>query len=100
VSSGSVRIHPAALEEVEAATIWYRQRSHRAAEIFLTELERAIEQIEYGPHRFPTYESGTRRAALRKFPFLIVFRETADGAEIVAVSHGRRRPGYWRDRLD
>ena len=61
--------------------------------MFLNDFERASEQIEQGPHRFPPYEFGTRRAALRKFPFLIVFREKADGAEIVAVPHGRHRPG-------
>jgi hypothetical protein len=36
---------------------------------------------------------------LRRFPFVIVFRETAFGLEIIAVAHGHRRPGYWRDRL-
>jgi hypothetical protein len=35
---------------------------------------------------------------LRRFPYLIVFREGMEGIEIVAVAHGRRRPGYWRDR--
>jgi len=68
--------------------------------MFFNELAHAIDQIERNPRQFPLDESGTRRSVLRKFPFLIVFRETADGLEIVAVSHGRRRPGYWRDRLE
>ena len=36
---------------------------------------------------------------LRRFPLVIVFRKTAAGVEIIAVAHGRRRPGYWRERL-
>ena len=98
MSSASVRIHPAALEEAEAASEWYRQRSVRAAEMFLDELDRAIERIGDHPGQFPEYAFGTRRIVLQRFPYLVVFRETAAGVEIIAVAHGRRRPGYWRDR--
>jgi hypothetical protein len=37
--------------------------------------------------------------ALRRFPFTIIFREADAGVEIIAIAHGHRRPGYWRDRL-
>jgi hypothetical protein len=46
VISEPVRIHPAALEEAEAAVIWYGSRSQRAAELFLDELDLAIAQIQ------------------------------------------------------
>jgi len=68
--------------------------------MFLEELDRAIERITRQPHLFSEYESGTRRVMLRRFPYLLVFREGSGGAEIIAVAHGRRRPGYWRDRLE
>ena len=99
MSIESVRIHPAALEEAAAATDWYAQRSRRAAERFLDELERALDQIARNPARYPLHEFGTRRMVLRRFPFVIVFRQTDAGLEIIAVAHGRRRPGYWRGRL-
>jgi len=94
-----VRIHPAALEEVEAATDWYAQRSRRAAERFVDELDLAIDQIARNPAQYPLREFGTRRTVLQRFPFVIVFRKAAAGVEIIAVAHGRRRPGYWRARL-
>ncbi|HEY1183221.1 MAG TPA: type II toxin-antitoxin system RelE/ParE family toxin [Bryobacteraceae bacterium] len=100
MSSQAVRIHPAALEEAEAATEWYRQRSVRAAEMFLDEIDRAIERIGGHSGEFPEYAFGTRRMVLQRFPYLVVFRETAAGVEIIAVAHGRRRPGYWRDRVE
>jgi len=96
----SLRIHPAALEEAAAATNWYAQRSRRAAERFLDELDRAIDQIAQNPAQCASYEFGTRRMVLRRFPFVIVFREASDGVEIIAVAHARRQPGYWRDRLE
>jgi len=90
VTGGSVQIHPAALEEAEAATDWYRQRSMRAAEMFVQELDRAIEAIGRNPRQYSTYEFGTRRMILRRFPYLVVFRETAAGVEIICS--GSRTP--------
>jgi plasmid stabilization system protein ParE len=87
------------LEEAEAATEWYLQRSPRAAQMFADELDRVIERIGRHPGQAPDYAFGARAMALRRFPYLVVFRETAAGLEIIAVAHGRRRPGYWRDRV-
>jgi plasmid stabilization system protein ParE len=95
----SVSIHPAALEEAVAATEWYAKRSPRAAGLFLDEIDDAIGRISGHPEQFPSFDSGTRRAVLRRFPFLIVFREATGSVEIIAVAHGRRKPGYWRDRI-
>jgi len=89
----------AAFAEAEAAFEWYRQRSERAAARFLDELDRAIEQISSSPNRFPIFEFGTRRMLLRRFPYFVVFRETVTQLQVVAVAHGHRRPGYWRDRI-
>ena len=95
----SVQIHPAALEEAEGAADWYAERSRRAAEAFLNELDRATRQIAEHPERFPAFEFGTRRIVLHKFPYVLVYRESDTSLEIIAVAHGRRRPGYWRNRV-
>ena len=94
-----VEIHPEALEEAEAATDWYARRSPRAARAFVAELGSAIVRISEHPEQFPVFEYGTRRIMLHKFPYRVVFRETPAAVVIVAVAHGRRRPGYWRGRV-
>ena len=76
-----------------------RQRSRRAADAFLSEIDCIAQQISENPERFPAFEHGTRRMLFRRFPYSIVFRETAAGVEIVAVAHGHRVPGYWRYRV-
>jgi len=58
----------------------------RAAEMFLDELDHAIERIGDHPAQFPEYAFGTRRMVLQRFPYLIVFRETAAGVEVIAES--------------
>ncbi len=95
----SLRIHPAALEEAEAAVDWYARRSRRAAGMFLDELDRAMDLIGQHPEQYPRHDFGTRRIVLRRFPFVIIFRKAVAGVEIIAIAHGRRRPGYWRERL-
>ena len=100
MSSATVRIHPAALREAEAATEWYRRRSIRAAAMFLDEIDRAIERIAGHSEHSPEYPFGTSRVVLQRFPCLVVFRKTTADMEIIAVAHGRRRPVYWRDRVE
>lgn len=64
----------------------------------MSELDRAIELIAEGPIQWASYVAGTRRLAMRRFPYLVVFREVEGVVQILAVAHVRRRPGYWKDR--
>ena len=93
-----VRFHPAAAEEAEAAYRWYRERSPSASSAFLAALERAVLLISEAPERPASYLHATRRVLLRRFPFMIVYRVAGDEVQVIAVAHGRRRPGYWRAR--
>jgi hypothetical protein len=67
--------------------------------MFPGELDLAIDQIRQNPEQYSLYEFGARRMVLRRFPFVIVFRSVAAGVEIIAIAYGRRRSGYWRERL-
>ena len=94
-----IRVHPEAQREAEATVEWYGQRSPHAAARLVVELRSALERIQQSPNQFPQLAFNTRRKVLGRFPYLVVFRETTSEIEIVAVAHGRRRPGYWRERL-
>jgi toxin ParE1/3/4 len=93
-----VEFHPDAVLEALSAFAWYRDRNDSAAEAFLAELDRAVQLISESPIRWPIHVHGTRRFLLRRFPFGVVYRELGETLQIVAVAHGRRRPGYWKDR--
>lgn len=93
-----IDLHPAAVKEARAAYRWYVRRSAGAAERFQAALEAALEQIAQSPDRWPTHLHGTRYRLLRHFPFIVVYRRVADRLQVVAVAHGRRRPGYWKRR--
>ena len=92
MSSQRVDIHPEAIAEAQAASRWYRERSPSAAVAYLAELDLAVAAIAENPEMWPRY-------ILHRFPFCLVYRETADRIEIIAVAHGRRKPGYWKTRI-
>jgi plasmid stabilization system protein ParE len=91
-------VHPDARVEALAAYDWYSQRSQQAADAFQEELRIAGRAIEHSPELWAHYLFGTRRYLMKRFPFVIVYRVAAERIEIVAVAHGRRKPGYWIGR--
>jgi len=99
MSSRHLDIHPEAIAEAQAANRWYRERSASAAEAYFAELDLAVEAIAENSELWPRYVHGTRRYIPHRFPFYLVYRETADRLEIIAVAHGRRKPGYWKTRI-
>ncbi|MDP8989789.1 MAG: type II toxin-antitoxin system RelE/ParE family toxin [Acidobacteriota bacterium] len=99
MTSNLLRFHPEAATELEAAVEWYATRSLRAGDEFVAEFDQAIDKILQSPTRWRRESGPWRRYVLHRFPFLILYREHSPGIEIVAVAHGRRRPGYWRQRI-
>lgn len=95
----TVDFHPAASDEAEAAHGWYAERSPVAAARFREELDAAVTAILSDPDCGAPYLHGTRCYLLRRFPYLVVYHRPSEARiEVVAVAHGRRRPGYWRAR--
>jgi plasmid stabilization system protein ParE len=98
VTSGSIRFHPLAADEAEAARVWYLARNPTVAAAFSRELIAAIEIIAEAPSRWPRLYDRFRRYLLHRFPFSVVYLEQKDGIEVIAVAHHRRKPGYWKQR--
>jgi toxin ParE1/3/4 len=96
---GEVRFHEDAVTEYEAAFEWYYLRSEFLASRFAEEMNRVIDMISEAPRRWPVANHGTRRFLLQRFPFAVFYREVSSGIQVLAVAHGHRKPGYWKNRL-
>jgi plasmid stabilization system protein ParE len=94
----TVEILPEAVDEARVALEWYQARSHTAAEAFLAELDRGIENVRAAPEAYPPYLHGTRCYLFHRFPYLLVYRIVPSALQVIAVAHSRRRPGYWKAR--
>lgn len=68
-------------------------------EAFRADVIAKLEQIASYPQSSPELCPNIRRAAPRRFPFLIIYTVARDGIVVLAIAHMRRRPRTWRDRL-
>ncbi len=94
-----VEFHPDAISEACSTREWYHERSANTAMAFMAELDDAVEQIAQAPERWASFIHGTRHYLFRRFPYVLVYRQTTQSIHVVAVAHAKRRPGYWKDRL-
>ena len=94
-----LQVHPAALVELKSAVTSYQEQNQTAALNFVAELDRAIDLVIASPGRWPSGEHGTRKFVLQRFPFAIIYRQKETAVQVLAIAHGRRRPGYWKERL-
>ena len=85
-------IQPEAADEANEAFNWYEDRQTGLGVEFYRELTRCLEfVIEYPLLARATYR-GLRKRKLNRFPYLVVYRATNEGIDVVAVFHGSRNP--------
>ena len=96
----TVRLHPAAVAEAEAAATWYDGQIRGLGDEFLAEVTRALEKIADSPTRWARVAatSRVRRALLARFPYAVFYEVTADRTYVIAIAHASRRPRYWKRR--
>jgi toxin ParE1/3/4 len=88
---------PQAVTDLVEAAMYIARDSPAAAERFLTGAEATFQRLAEmpglgRPTQFPEDEfAGMRSWPIRNFPrFLVFYRETEDGIEIIRVLHGAR----------
>lgn len=95
-----VRILPPAEAELSDAAAFYEGRRQHLGMEFLEAVASALDRIAAMPDTFPIWRAGRsyRQLRLKRFPFVIFFRDLEAEVEVVAVAHSKRRPGYWVSR--
>ncbi|MCH7842413.1 MAG: type II toxin-antitoxin system RelE/ParE family toxin [Chloroflexi bacterium] len=93
------QFHPEAeAEHLETVAYYETQRAGLGAS-YLTEFESILDLVCESPTRYPIQlDPDIRRVILRRFPFTVLFRESGDTIQVLAVAHHRRRPSYWLGR--
>jgi plasmid stabilization system protein ParE len=99
VKQKTLCIRSEAREEIDSAFEWYFQRSPKAADAFLAEVDASLVQVVSHPQLHPRYTKNTRRCILEKFKHSVVFQEKDDTILVIALAHPKRRFGYWQGRI-
>lgn len=95
-----VEYHPMAQAEIQESVIWYDNKIDGLGLGFMLEVKASESKIARNPETWPNYEAGTKRYLMKKFPYAIIYLITEDRIKIVAVAPYKRKPGYWKERLD
>ena len=94
-----IGFHPDADAEITDAARYYEVRMSALGLTFLTEVERALDQILMNPDASQKIGKRLRRKSLWRFPYNLVYTVSPDRIRILACAHQKRRPFYWRKRL-
>jgi hypothetical protein len=86
--------------ELDEAVAYYGGKSPALAARFRIAVADRISRIAGSPHAWQRVGGGARRYRLTPFPYGTVNRVNGDTATMYAVMYLRRRPQYWRSRLN
>jgi plasmid stabilization system protein ParE len=95
----TLRLLPEAQQEIDEAFSHYEARRTGLGVRFIAALERGYDLVEAYPRAWPRARRNTRWYKLNRFPYAIVYMQRQHDIVVVAVSHVRRRRGYWVHRL-
>ena len=97
----NVRFLTLAQQEVDDAFVWFEERAEGKGLDFLDELDRVVRLVKAYPFAAPHVGPEVRRRLFARFPYSLVYGLDLehDTIIVIALSHSRRLPHYWVDRL-
>lgn len=93
-----IELHPDAEAELDEAVGRYEAERRGVGLRFAAAVVTALDRLAAAPELGPWLAPGVRRLLVPGFPYGIVYAPEPERLFVVAVAHGRRRPGYWRYR--
>ncbi len=99
-----VRFEDEADAEYRLAGRWYEERREHLGIEFFDAVNATVDHIVAMPRAGGSVprvasELPIRRRAVARFPYHVIYLETATEIRILAIAHDRRKPGYWQTRL-
>jgi plasmid stabilization system protein ParE len=91
--------HPRAEHELEEAVRWYGQQRQGLGREFRIEIEGTLTRVSEHPLAYATILGRWRRAPVRRFPYVIIYRAVGDTIYVLSCFHTRRNPKHWKKRL-
>src|SRR3954471_21446489 len=88
----SIRHDPLAVEELQKAADWLERQTAGVGAVFTAAVKNKLAEIVSSPRRWAREKDGTRHALLRRFKYIIIFREKGRIIEIIAYAHTADAP--------
>lgn len=88
----------AAREELDDAFDYLELQQPGLGFRFASDVDEALARIRNQPLAWHPLSNNLRRCHPRHFRYGVIYRIRDEQAEILAIAHDSRRPGYWRNR--
>ena len=95
-----VIVHQGAEVELWQAVDYYELKRTGLGLELEKEIRRGLARIQSAPNNWPRKNYDTRCYLLKRFPYAIYYLDLSDTIWIVAFAHQKRRPYYWRKRVN
>jgi len=92
-------IHPEAEVEIFEGAVYYESEQSGLGIEFLSAIAKAKANISQLPAAWSEVDRGIRKFVMKEFPYNIYYSTNKERTIIIAVAHQKRRPGYWKFRL-
>ncbi|MCY2990381.1 MAG: type II toxin-antitoxin system RelE/ParE family toxin [Planctomycetota bacterium] len=92
-------IRPEAAVDIQVARDWYEGQRSGLGSQFLACLGDRLNQIQGSPQMYAQVLGRVRRCKIRRFPYLVFYREFEDRGEVLAMFHASRNPQLWQSRV-
>ena len=93
-----LRIRAEANAELNAAWNWYEDQREGLGDDLLGCVDAALAAVARAPNSYPRVDGTIWRAVVRRFPYVVLFREYPEYIAILAVFHTSRNPDEARGR--
>lgn len=90
---------PEAESEIEAASLGYEEQGPGLGIRFLLAIDAALRRASDNPRCFPKVMRRTRKAVIRRFPYVVFYVVEKERILVTGAFHGRRHPDSWTDRI-
>ena len=93
-----IKFHPKADIELQEAIHWYASKRLGLDYEFMRCVDETISRITSDPEMFPVALRNTRKAMVRRFPYIIYYEIRKNELMVLAVFHSKRNPVNWQGR--
>lgn len=90
-----IEYHPALEAELHEVRDYYNDKSQGLGDDFINEFEREALRIASMPERWMFVRGDIRRALMKRFPYVVLFRASDESTvRILVVKHEKRHPAF------
>jgi plasmid stabilization system protein ParE len=93
-----IRLLPEARVDLADAVDWYERQRPGLGSRFFTQVQAVFNRIASNPQLYAPVYGPVRKASVRRFPYVVLYREEPGEVVVISVFHTARDPSIWQAR--